>query len=240
MIFVISPTKEMKEEQCHRTKSLPFFIDDAKLLVDKLQQLSVVDIMRDMKVNEKIAQQNKQRYEDMHFDTEGRCAIDTYFGLQFKQLQLDAYDASMLRYLNHHVRILSGLYGVLKPFDSIYPYRLEMQYKPFALYAFWEEKLRAYFKGKKIINVASKEYAKVLQGDILHIEFKLRKADALVTQSTQVKMARGKFMDYVVRNKVETLQQLKQFKEDGYAFEEANSSKHTYVFVKEALDESTD
>ena len=234
MYFVISPTKDMKEEECKKKKSLPLFIEDSKVLMQHLQKLSYEEIMDKMKVNEKIAKLNAYRYASFCFDTHGRCAIDTYFGLQFKQMNLDDYDSTMRTYLNNHIRILSGLYGVLKPFDSIYPYRLEMKYTPLHLYDFWKEKVESYFCGKKIINVASKEYSDVLSGDIYHMEFKMRKKGKLVTQSTQAKMARGTFIDYVVRNKVKTLKQLKVFNEDGYHFSEEHSSERIYVFVKEA------
>ncbi len=233
MYFVISPTKEMREEKAKHKKSIPHFIEDSKTLMQELRKLSVLDIQTLMKVNEKIAKSNYDRYANFRFDGHGQCAITTYYGLQYKQLNLAEYDTSMLTYMNHHVRILSGLYGVLKPFDSIYPYRLEMKFTPLHLYSFWQDKIQAYFEGQQIINVASKEYSDVLCGDVYHVHFKIRRQGKLITQSTQAKMARGQFMHFVIVNKVKTLAQLKQFASDGYAYDASVSSKKEFVFVKE-------
>lgn len=233
MYFVLSPTKDMKAETLQVNKSIPALIHKSKKLMKQLQKLSVEEIMQTMKVNEKRAKLNYERFVHFAFDEHGQAAIDTYYGLQFKQLRLDAYDDEMNCYMNDHIRILSGLYGVLKPYDSIYPYRLEMQYKPFDLYRYWNKEINAYFKDEIVVNVASNEYGDILNGEnVYQVVFKIRKNDKLVTQSTQAKMARGRFIDFVIQNKIDSLHEIKKFNEDGYCFMEVLSDEKTYVFVK--------
>lgn len=235
MYFVISPTKDMKVESRQFEKSIPCMIHKSEILMKQLQTLSIDDVMKQMSVNEKIATLNVERFQNFAYDENGQAAIDTYHGLQFKQLRLDEYDSEQLSYMNDHVRILSGLYGVLKPFDSIYPYRLEMKYKPFNLYKFWHEDINAYFNDNIVINVASNEYGDILEGiNVYHVAFKIRKNDKLVTQSTQAKMARGKFIDYVIRNQIEELNEIKKFNVDGYIFSDEHSNEKMFVFIKES------
>lgn len=235
MYFVISPTKDMKVESRQYKKSIPCMIHKSEILMKQLQQLSIEDVMKQMKVNEKIATLNVKRYQNFAYDENGQAAIDTYHGLQFKQLCLDEYNDDELSYMNAHIRILSGLYGVLRPFDSIYPYRLEMKYKPLDLYSFWQDDIDAYFKDNIVINVASNEYGNILKGiNVYHVAFKIRKNDQLVTQSTQAKMARGKFIDYVIRNQVQQLNEIKKFNLDGYTFSVEHSKEKEFVFIKES------
>lgn len=233
MYFVISPTKDMKVESMQFEKSIPCMIEKSKILMSELQTLSIEEIMQSMKVNEKIASLNYERYKQFAYDEKGQAAIDTYHGLQFKQLALDTYNEKQLAYMNQHIRILSGLYGVLKPFDSIYPYRLEMMYKPFKLYDFWREDIHAYFHKQIVINVASNEYGSILEGDLVyHVAFKIKRNGKLVTQSTQAKMARGKFIDYVIKKQISDLEAIKQFDVDGYVYDEKLSENKVFVFIK--------
>lgn len=234
MYFVISPTKDMKVESISVEKKIPIFIEKTKRLMNELKKLSVDEIMKTMHINEKIARLNVERYQNFAYDINGQAAIDTYHGLQFKQLCLDEYDQRQLCYMNEHIRILSGLYGVLKPFDSIYPYRLEMKYKPFNLYAFWKKDINDYFKDKIVINVASNEYGDLLEGiNVYQVVFKVSINDRLIAQSTQVKMARGKFIDYVIKKQIQTIDEIKKFQIDGYAYSVEHSNEHLFMFIKE-------
>ncbi|NBK96771.1 MAG: YaaA family protein [Erysipelotrichia bacterium] len=232
MYFIISPTKELREKTVKGEALMPLFIERSKLLIKQLRQFSVAELMDTMKINEKIAQLNVERYRKWCTDKQGQSAIAMYYGLQYKQLSLDTYNEQQLAFMNEHIRILSGLYGVLRPFDRIYPYRLEMNYKPLDLYSFWQEDVTNYFKGHCVVNVASNEYRDVLNIKTHDIIFKVEKNGKLLTQSTQVKMARGKFIHYVITHQINDLTGLKQFNEDGYAYCETLSDEEHYVFVK--------
>lgn len=238
LYFVISPAKDMKKSDLQIDKSIPCFIDKSKRLMEQLQQFSVEEMKENMRISEKLALLNKQRFTEFRFDNKGQAAIDTYYGLQYKQLALKDYDQKMLAYMNTHIRILSGLYGVLKPFDSIYCYRLEMKFKPFHLYDFWQQNIDEYFKNHTVINLASQEYGCLLnQPNVYHVVFYCRKKGKLVASSTNVKIARGKFIDYLIQHKVENFHEIKQFKEDGYTFQKM--SGNTFMFIKEDNDEES-
>lgn len=234
MYFVISPAKDMHLETIKVNKSVPLMIEQTKILMKQLQSLRLEKIMAYMQVSEKIAQVNQQRFAKFAFDTNGQAAIDTYYGLQFKQLSLSSYTKDQLEYMNEHLRILSGLYGVLKPFDSIYPYRLDMKYKGIDLYSFWKESVNHYFMNQIVVNVASNEYGDILSTqNIYQVVFKQKKNGKLTTQSTQVKQARGRFVDFVIKHQIESLMEIKQFHEVGYTYDEQLSNEYVFVFVKE-------
>lgn len=234
MYFIFSPTKEMREVVSQKEKTIPRYIEKSKLISSHLCSLSKEEIMSRMKVNEKIAQINVDRYKALRFDANGTSAIEAYCGLQYKQLKGE-YNLEEETYMQKHIRILSGLYGVLTPFDSIYPYRLEMQYKGYPLYVFWEKELQEYFQGNTIINVASQEYSKVLETHeaIIHIQFKVKKNEKYMVSSTPAKIARGKFLQFIITNRIATLEGVRQFSEDGYRFSEEESNTNTIVFLKE-------
>lgn len=234
MYFVISPAKDMRLETMKVNKSIPSMIEQTELLMNQLQLLNMDELMAYMQVSEKIAKLNYQRFASFAFDEHGQAAIDTYYGLQFKQLSLSNYSEKQLQYLNEHIRILSGLYGVLKPFDSIYPYRLDMKYKQLDLYKFWKEKINHYFANQIVVNVASNEYGDILVGSNLYqVVFKQSKNGKLISQSTQVKQARGVFIDFVIKHQIESLDEIKSFHELDYTYDEQLSNDYVFVFVKE-------
>lgn len=230
--FIISPAKDMAEQGRKGTK-LPMFVKQSSVLLEQLKCLSVEDIRKTMKVSQKIAEQNYERYANLQFDLEGIAAIVAYQGLQYRQLHFEEYDEQEKEFLEEHIRILSGLYGILTPFTSIYPYRLEMAYSPFSLSTYWKDSITNYFEGSIVYDAASEEYGKVLGKNVVKISFKIRKNGRLMTQSTQVKKARGQWIHYVVKQKVEKREELLRFAEDGYHYEEALSDAQHIVFVKE-------
>ena len=251
MLFILSPTKNMKLQDHTYTLTMPTHIEDTKQLVDVLQTYTVYDIQRLMKVNDKIATLAVKRFQSFQYNTCGYPAIFTYDGLQFKSMHTEIFHAEDLSYAQEHVRILSGLYGIVKPMDSIYPYRLEMLTKLQVdevedLYAFWGQKLMQDLREELmthdqpyLIDLASKEYSKCVtpylrsNDTYICITFKVRKKGELKTISTQAKMARGMMIHYIVKNKIDTLAGIRAFREDGYMYVEELSSISEYVFVKE-------
>ena len=249
MIIIISPTKQMKMKEKQETNAVPVFVKESKKIVEVLKNLTIEDIQKLMKVNEKIAKENLLRYQSIAFDQHGSCAIHTYHGLQFQYMQLETDE--QLAYVQQYVRILSGLYGVVRPMDSIYPYRLEMQ-APLSIgsvkhiYDFWGNQLAneltrelVSHEEPYILNLASKEYEKAVlpyidNNQVIHIMFKLNRNGNLKTESTQVKMARGRMIHYLSLHQIVKLKDVKLFHEDGYQFKEELSDVTHYVFVKEA------
>lgn len=251
MLFILSPTKNMKLEDHTYMLTLPAYLEDTKQIVNVLKTYTASDIAKLMKVNEKIASLTTERFQSFQYHIDGYPAIFTYDGLQFKSMHTEMFHEEDLAYAQKHVRILSGLYGIVKPMDSIYPYRLEMLTKLAVdevedLYAFWGQKLIEGLRDELcthehpyIIDLASKEYSKCVtpylrrEDTYICITFKVRKEGKLKTISTQAKMARGKMIHYIVKNKIDTLAGIRAFREDGYEYIEELSSISEYVFVKE-------
>lgn len=250
MIIIISPTKQMKINTLQEANAVPVFVKESSKLAEALKTLTMEELQKLMKVNGKIAAENRERYQNIAFDLNGSCAIHTYHGLQFQYMQLESKE--QLCYVQQHVRIVSGMYGLVKPMDSIYPYRLEMQAALAVdgakdIYEFWGDKLAEELikeldshEEPYLVNLASKEYEKAIlpytdEKQVIHILFKLRKNGKLKTESTQVKMARGRMIHYLSAQQIDSLEGIKQFCEDDYHYEQALSDAQHYVFVKEAV-----
>lgn len=246
MKVIISPSKTMVEcVECNRALSLPNNAKETNEIMKRLKELTVEDIRQLMKINDRLAELNKSRYDTIKLDTNGNPAILSYDGLQYKNMQLDKFTEDEIEFLDNHIRIISGLYGVLKPFNSIYPYRLEMQSKiqigdATCLYDFWNSNIYKTLEKETdtIINLASLEYSKIIkpyiQKDMNYITcvFKVKKGDKLKVESTASKIARGQMIHYIIKNKIDRAPRLKDFNYDGYSFMEELSTKEEYVFVK--------
>lgn len=248
MMIIVSPAKTMKRECIHEVQDVPMLLAESKVILNVLETLSVSDIMKMMKIKEPLAQMTKNRFLEMRFDKLGTCAIDAYDGLQFKALHKKAYGKQEMDYLQKHLRIISGFYGILRPFDSVYPYRLEMQAKLAIddtrdVTSFWNTKIADVLiqalKSEEepyIINLASKEYEKVilpyLRKQTIDINFYIRKDGQLKMESTQVKMARGQMICYLCEHHINTRSGVKGFDYDGYCYSEEASNEHRFCFVK--------
>jgi len=252
MLAVISPAKSLDFETRPRTRksSAPAFVDDAALLVRDLAKLAPGDVSDLMGISQKLGELNCNRYNEWRKDTRGakQAALaftgDVYMGL-------GAWDFSEreLTSLQRRVRILSGLYGLLKPLDKIHPYRLEMG-TAFAnargadLYAFWGDRITdalneelAGHRSKTLVNLASNEYwhsvnADKLDARVLDTRFLDRKNGQVKFISFYAKKARGLMAAYIAKNRVETIKGLKAFDSEGYRFDEERSSTDELVFVR--------
>ena len=248
MLIIVSPTKQMKWYRERLPRDLPILSKNSQMILEELCKLNKDKIMTLMKVNEKIALENLERYRNIHFDKNGSYALFTYQGLQFQRMNIQ--DESQIAYLQEHLRILSGLYGVIKPLDSIYPYRLEMQAKlpvndSKDIYDFWKDTIASTLQKELsnqelpiILNMASKEYEKAVlpylpDDSYITLTFKIRKQGKLKVESTQAKMARGAMIHYLSTNQIEALEGVKEFNEEGYRFMKELSNEREFVFVKE-------
>lgn len=249
MLILLSPTKTMKTDGKYSPTSIPVFSNESSLILNELRKLSLEEIMKLMKVKEKIAKDCVEQYRRMKLNGEGTCAIETYDGLQYKYMKVNALFEQGIDYVQEHVRILSGFYGLLMPFDSIYPYRLEMQAKLSVkesnnLYLYWKDTIaKACLQQLEndeepyIINLASKEYEKVIRPYIpkenfIDIIFKIEKNKILKTESTQVKMARGRMVRYMAKHNIKKVSDICSFDDDGYQYSEEYSNLYQFVFIK--------
>ena len=216
MKIILAPAKNMQlAEDSPYNLTEPVFINEAEILLNKLKKLNFDELKEVYGASDKIVQDNLERLKISFLDRNLSPAILSYVGIAYKHLSASVFTDEEYEYLNTHLRILSGLYGVLKPFDGIIRYRLEMQ--SFDLYDFWKDKIYKEVKDDVIINLASKEYSKCiedyLESDVrlINIDFVEEYKGKLVTKATYAKMARGEMVRYMAENRVEDINMLKSF-----------------------------
>lgn len=246
MKVIISPSKTMMEDiESKSNVSLSMNRDNTEEILEFLKNLSVDEIKQLMKINDRLANLTKQRFDNLTLDTNGNPAILSYDGLQYKNMDIPSLDDKDMEFLDENIRIISGLYGVLKPYNSIYPYRLEMQTKllindTMNLYEYWGSTLYDTLKeeSKVIVNLASLEYSKAIKPyiekdvDFITCVFKVRKGDKLKVESTASKIARGQMVHYIIKNRIQDLDGIRSFKVDGYEFNSELSTENEFVFIK--------
>jgi len=255
MKVIISPAKTLNfDEIDFKDSSKSVFLDMAEEIITELRKLTVEDIGKKLKVNENLAKLNYKRYQNWKKDTSvssatvnkinSKQAIFTYNGHLFKNIELDSFRNDDIDYLQDNLVIISTLYGVLRPLDLIMPYRLDFLAKIKVnnnnLYAFWQDIITDYFNelnDKLIINLASNEYSKVLNRKklnkkVVDIVFKEFKNGKYKTMSMSAKKMRGRFLNFLAKNKITDLEFLKKFDFDNYKFSEKESSDNCFTFLK--------
>lgn len=246
MRIIISPAKKMKTDtdslDCHR---LPHFIKDAQILLSYLKELAFEEVKSLWNCNEKIAALNYGRIHGMDLTRNLTPALLSYEGIQYQYMAPGVFQTEELGYLETHLRILSGFYGMLRPFDGVVPYRLEMQAKLHgkdfnSLYGFWGSKLadRIFAESRCIVNLASKEYSKCisnyLNGNVRFVTciFGEIIGNKVVEKGTMVKMARGEMVRFMAERQIEVIEEIKSFDRLNYVFMDELSDDNTYVFIK--------
>jgi cytoplasmic iron level regulating protein YaaA (DUF328/UPF0246 family) len=227
---------------------VPQFLDDTKKLVTILKKRSPAQLMELMGISEDLARLNAMRYKQWKTPftpKNARPAIFTFDGPVYHGFDFYAYKKPDFERLQKTVRIISGLHGVLKPFDLIQAYRLDFD-TPLKnpagadLYAFWRTKITTALNAEKpdvIVNCASKEYAAAVDFDALNcrvitITFKNFKHGKYQVIGILAKKARGLFADFMVRSNVTKPEQLRLFKAGGYAFDAKTSTENELIFLK--------
>jgi len=252
MLIVISPAKtlDFETDPVTTTYSQPRFLPQSQQLIDELQSLSVTDVATLMKLSDKLAALNVARFQTWQtpFDLDNaKQAVLAFKGDVYTGLDADTLDEADLAFAQQHLRILSGLYGVLKPLDLMQPYRLEMGTK-FTnkqgkdLYQFWGDTLRESLESELadgvLVNLASNEYfkaaqAKKLNARIITPVFKDLKNGQYKIISFYAKKARGLMSRYIIQQRLDDPEQIKQFDTDGYRFSEEMTSGDDWVFIRD-------
>ncbi|EXG87679.1 hypothetical protein K413DRAFT_4575 [Clostridium sp. ASBs410] len=245
MKIIISPAKKMNEDtDSIEVTGMPGFINDAIILMYEMQSLSLSEGKALWKCNDRLAELNYKRYKDMALMRRLTPAVIAYEGLQYQHMAPKVLTTRALSYLSDHLRILSGFYGVLKPFDGVTPYRLEMQAKLSVndckdLYDFWGDRLYHSLvdDDRIILNLASKEYSQCIEKYItpkdrfITIEFGELVEGKVKQKGTISKMARGDMVRFMAENNISDLNGLKDFQELGFAYSKELSSNSKYVFI---------
>jgi cytoplasmic iron level regulating protein YaaA (DUF328/UPF0246 family) len=254
MLVVISPAKKLdfEQESPVSTHTMPEFIDDSKKLISGLRKLSKDDISGLLKISDKLADLNFDRYKSFKVPftpKNSKQALYAFRGDTYVGLEADTLNKKEVSYAQQHLRILSGLYGSLAPLDLIQPYRLEMGTNfgvngSKNLYEFWKEKIthsinEAAGSSKFLVNCASKEYFSAvdqtkLNPKLIDVSFKIKKGESYKVIGIHAKKARGACAKFIIQNKVKTIDELKKFNGLGFKFNSKMSSETELVFTKNA------
>lgn len=247
MKIIISPAKKMNiDMETYAVLQMPEHMERTLLIRKFMQSLSFSQAMKLWECNEKIARLNYERFREMELDRNLTAAIVSYEGIQYQYMAPNVFTEKALRYIKAHLRILSGFYGVLRPFDGVVPYRLEMQAKAEIdgtgdLYEFWGNRIyeSVLDEDRVILNLASKEYSRCvesyLQPEDTYITciFGEWQKGKVIQKGTLAKMARGEMVRFLAEENIETTEGIKAFQGLGYCFCEKLSGEREYVFLKE-------
>ena len=246
MRIIISPAKQMQVDTDTFTCSmLPVFMEKTEILMRWIQGLSYEEQKKLWACNEKIARQNAERFANMDLHQNLTPALLSYDGIQYTYMAPAVFEDGQYDYVQDHLRILSGFYGVVKPMDGVVPYRLEMQAKASVsscknLYDFWGDSLywEVLDDSRIIVNLASKEYSKCiekyLRPDDRYITciFGELEGNKVVQKGVYAKMARGEMVRFMAGIQAETPDQIKAFNWSGYHYNQDRSSDNEYVFIR--------
>jgi cytoplasmic iron level regulating protein YaaA (DUF328/UPF0246 family) len=255
MITILSPAKiqNFNKQNITEKYSMPVFMNEAEQIVEIIRRLKPTELSKLLGINANLTQLNIDRYFNWHVPFTRENAKQTalvFDGEAFRGLNAKAFTNEDFEYAQTHLRIFSGLYGVLRPLDLIQPYRIEVSTKlpnPLGkdLYAFWKEKvtksiiddLKKSGKPEVILNLASFEYFKTLdlkyqKIKIIDVEFFEYKNDAYRPIVIYTKKARGMMASYVIRTRIESTEDLKGFSDEGYWYNPQMSSENKLVFVR--------
>lgn len=246
MKIIISPAKRMSNDIAYlKPTSLPYYIQEAKVLVNILKQKKVNELQSILKCNTAIAEESYQNYQQMRLNKNGVPAILAYQGIQYQYMAASIFTEEQFAYVQDHVVILSALYGALRPLDSVVPYRLELE-NAFRvadnknLYAFWQDKpYRLVSKTEDVmVDLASVQYSKLIKKYIqkkqrlIQCRFMEEEDGTLKEKGVYVKMVRGAMVRYLAEEKIASLAKLKDFHELGYQFDSMLSDEEHFIFIR--------
>jgi cytoplasmic iron level regulating protein YaaA (DUF328/UPF0246 family) len=242
MKIILAPAKKMKRaDDDFAWRSLPVFLNKTEILLEKMRSMESAELKKMWKCSDQIVRQNEERLRTMDLENRLSPAVFTYVGLAYQHMAPGAMTEKQLEYLQEHLRILSGFYGVLKPFDGVAPYRLEMQAAVPGLgdlYSFWGDALYKEVRDEDgvIVSLASKEYSSAIEkylGEndrMVTVVFGERKNGKIIQKGTMAKMARGEMTWWMAENDVRDPLELKEF-DAGWRFSEEDSSEEEFVFI---------
>ncbi len=252
MLTILSPAKRLKEENSiiATGNQTPLFFEEAVKVNKTLKRLSPKKLMALQNISKDLADTNWQRNQEWNASDENKFyhAVHLFNGDAYQGLEAETLDEQTLNYAQDHLRILSGLYGWLKPLDAIEPYRLEMGTdlkvgRRKDLYHFWSDKVtpqvKKAFGEAPIVNLASNEYSKVidrkkLKNQFVDVVFKDRNQGGVYrVMSFYAKRARGLMTRFIMENRIENPEELIHFDVDGYMFSANDSTPSKLVFLRD-------
>jgi len=254
VLILVSPAKKLDYDTPPTTRkaTLPDYLDQSQILIDRLRRYSAMDLAELMKLSMNLAELNFDRYEQWRQEVSpetGKQCVLAFKGDVYQGLDAGSFSAKDLDYAQQHLRILSGLYGLLKPLDLMRPYRLEMgtrleNERGKNLYEFWGSRItdavNAQLKKQGddvLINLASNEYfksvrPKQVEGRIITPQFKEKKNGGYKMIGVYAKKARGLLSRFILLNQLSDPEDIKTFDVEGYAFNPVLSSGDNWVFSR--------
>jgi len=246
MRIIIAPAKKMiVDTDSFAVDGLPQFLEQTERLKAALRSMSPRELQALWKCNETIAKLNVERLEQMDLRRRLTPAILSYEGIQYRYMAPGVMETGQLDYLREHLRVLSGFYGLLRPFDGVTPYRLEMQAKLAVdgcrdLYQFWGDRLAQQLASETdvVLNLASKEYSRAVEPHLpksvrfLTCAFGEWKDGKIVEKGTMCKMARGRMVRWLAENNITDPEDIRYFSDLNYQFAPAHSTENNYVFIQ--------
>jgi len=245
MLIILSPSKTMDMNDSTHTNNV-HYNEKTSLLIKKLKTFSPEDLSNLMKIKGKTLNSVVDIYKN--FDSAPyKKSIEAYSGFVFKEIKVEDYSEKERKYLDNHFLILSALYGALTPDSYIKEYRLDMTIKVFSNenpYQYWKvevnNSLTDLMKSKEenlLINLASNEFSKIIDRktfpyDIIDIDFKEEKDGKFKSVSTYAKKARGLMSNFIIVNQIKKSDNLKNFNDEGYLYNNELSSEKKYVFTR--------
>ena len=242
MKIIISPSKTKKvnnlpiKDSGSLTQKEPFYLEITKEIIEKIRTFSVEEIEKKFKLKNEKAQKLSEFYQNYENEKSGN-ALASYTGVAYKAIKIETFDKSDFEYLESNLVILSALYGILTPYTNVKEYRLDMTnsiFKNKSLYEVWKSSVNEYFEKEDIIlNLASKEYSKLVKSDnLIDFEFWNNTNGKLKQISTNSKKMRGFTLNYIVENRITNINNLKDITLNEYVFNKDMSSEKKFVYVK--------
>jgi len=254
MLLITAPSKTQKQSERHiPVYTEPRLLDQSKQLIEVLQHYTVAELGQLMNIRPPLAESTRQKIHyfrpPLTLDN-SRQAIFTFQGDAYSSLTPELYSQAQLEHAQNHLRILSGLYGILRPLDLIFPYRLEMGCRLATdkwknLYQFWGDTITnvinadcMHHADQTLVNLASTEYARVINRKkliprLVSITFQQKKGDGYSTIPIHSKRARGAMIHYVITNQLTEAAELRKFNLDGYRFTPHRSTADNWLFQRE-------
>lgn len=248
MKIIIAPTKKMVvNTNDFEVNDQPEYLSEAREILAKMKTLSYEQAKQMWACSDKLAQTNYTWLKKMNLDKQQTPAILSYSGIQYQYMAPDLFTAPALNYVQQNLRILSGFYGILRPFDGIIPYRLEMQSQISVastpnLYTYWTDKLyqSLYRSDDLVLNLASLEYAKSVKSylttnqKMIDVIFADKVDGKLKVKATLAKMARGEMVRYLAEHNVHTIQGVTQFDHPDWHYDAEHSDDQQLLFIRQS------
>ncbi len=246
MRIIISPAKKTNvDTDSLPQQGLPVFLSKTKILLQELQNKDLPELKKLWKCSDKLAQTSFEQLWKIKLEGVLTPAILAYDGIQYQHMAPAVFNDQELLYIQNHLRILSGFYGVVRPMDGVSPYRLEMQAKLAVqesrdLYDFWGDSIanELFSQTDTIINLASQEYSRCVSRYLkegirmITCTFGEEIDEKVIEKGTLCKMARGEMVRFMAENQIEQPEKLREFSRMGYCFSEKYSDSTNYVFLK--------